>query len=195
MPSAWSTACIAAICSSGATGEREKNHSPALLTPVRQPDGSEGAAWTADCGLGAGSLGGRWGWAGGGACLRGRAAVVKLDGGLACDHDRPRVLGAEALRYTYLVHADRYDPVCGERRHAQFRACRVLAVACCAGCAFAVSLQPGSKRAGVHGPAKELGRKQGATASLDGSSGSTARAQSVMLSAFWFGPLTRPSLP
>ena len=44
MPLAWSTASMAAICSSGATGEREKNHNPALLTPVRQLYGSEGAA-------------------------------------------------------------------------------------------------------------------------------------------------------
>ena len=61
-----------------------------------------------------------------GACLRGRAAVVKLDGGLACDHDGPRVLGAQALRYTYLVDADGHDPICAGRRHAQSPACAWL---------------------------------------------------------------------
>ena len=117
---------MAAISSSGATGEREKNQSPALLTPVRQPYNCAQRARRERAGC-VGS--GRWSalvnWGGRGACLRGRAAVVKLDGGLACNHDGPRVLA-----HVHLVDADGHDPVCACRRHAQSRAstCGVLAV-------------------------------------------------------------------
>ena len=52
----------------------------------------------------------------------------------------------------------------------------------------------GRERRHAQGPAKKFGRKHGATARREESLALTARAQSVMLFWFWFGPFTSSRL-
>ena len=108
-----------------------------------------------------------------GTCRFGRAAVVVLLGGLATDDDGP---GVPAL-----LDAHCEEPVCPTRRWKRVGESRG------AGCGKdvgAVTKQRFRQCDRIHGPARESGRKQGATASFEGSLASTSRAQSVEFPEF-----------